>query len=148
MEGHCLWRDPVSSGDHKEVNLCHCRTMCRRWSAGPMFAVHGGKEVRFTGIAPVAYRFVRWAERGFCPTCGTHLFLPSAADGRKYILCAGLFQEQGVEPPGRSLSTRNPDFYALKNDTRPRQGSRCSSSTPQTLSLSPRRRKSQGVNHG
>lgn len=116
MEGHCLCGGiTVSSGDHKEVNLCHC-AMCRRWSGGPMFAVHGGKGVRFTGMTPVAYRSSEWAERGFCPTCGTHLFyhlLPTD----EYILSAGLFQDQGFELTGQIFIDEKPDFYALKNDT-------------------------------
>ncbi|MDX7900197.1 GFA family protein [Aeromonas media] len=116
MQGTCLCGGiTVSSGDHKEVNLCHC-TMCRRWSGGPMFAVHGGKGVSFKGLTPVAYRSSEWAERGFCPTCGTHLFyhlLPTD----EYILSAGLFQEQGFELTGQIFIDEKPDFYELKNDT-------------------------------
>lgn len=96
MKGHCLCGGiEVSAGDHKEVGLCHCST-CRRWSGGPLFAVHCGKEVRFRGLTPVAYRSSEWAERGFCPTCGTHLFyhlLPTD----EYIVPAGLFQSESFQ---------------------------------------------------
>ncbi|MCX4072726.1 GFA family protein [Aeromonas caviae] len=62
------------------------------------------------------YRSSEWAERGFCPTCGTHLFyhlLPTD----EYILSAGLFQDQGFELTGQIFIDEKPDFYALKNDT-------------------------------
>ena len=113
MKGHCLCGGiEVSAGDHQEVGLCHCST-CRRWSGGPLFAVHCGKEVRFRGLTPVAYRSSEWAERGFCPTCGTHLFyhlLPTD----EYIVPAGLFQS---EP---DLHRRKAGFLrAEKRDTDP-----------------------------
>ena len=72
--------------------------------------------VSFKGLTPVAYRSSEWAERGFCPTCGTHLFyhlLPTD----EYILCAGLFQEQAFELTGQIFIDEKPDFYELKNDT-------------------------------
>ncbi len=48
MKGHCLCGGiEVSAGDHQEVGVCHCST-CRRWSGGPLFAVHCGKEAHFS----------------------------------------------------------------------------------------------------
>ncbi len=106
MKGHCLCGGiEVSAGDHKEVGLCHCST-CRRWSGGPLFAVHCGKEVRFRGLTPVAYRSSEWAERGFCPTCGTHLFyhlLPTD----EYIVPA-CFRANPSNWRARSSSTKSP----------------------------------------
>ncbi|MFM4964211.1 GFA family protein [Aeromonas bivalvium] len=116
MQGRCLCGGiTVSSDEHKEISLCHC-TMCRRWSGGPMFAVHCGGGVQFKGLAPVAYRSSEWAERGFCPTCGTHLFyhlLPTD----EYILSAGLFQTQHFELASQVFIDEKPDFYELKNET-------------------------------
>lgn len=81
-----------------------------------MFAVHGGGNVQFSGAAPVAYRSSEWAERGFCATCGTHLFyllLPS----REYILPAGLFQDQEFTLTNEIFIDEKPGYYALKNET-------------------------------
>lgn len=108
MQGHCLCGGIlVSSGDHQEVNLCHCTT-CRRWSGGPLFAVHCGKDVRFSGMAPATYRSSEWAERGFCPTCGTHLFyhlLPTD----EYIVpassCGTIFSWRARSSSMRSLTS-------------------------------------------
>lgn len=116
MKGHCLCGGiEVSAGDHQEVGLCHCST-CRRWSGGPLFSVHCGKEVHFSGLTPVAYRSSEWAERGFCPTCGTHLFyhlLPTD----EYIVPAGLFQNESFQLASQIFIDEKPDFYELKNET-------------------------------
>ena len=68
MKGKCLCGAiEVVADDHAEVGLCHC-SMCRRWSGGPMFAVHCGAGVAFNGAAAKAYRSSEWAERGFPDT--------------------------------------------------------------------------------
>lgn len=94
------------------VPLRHVPALVR----GPMFAVHGGTGVTFKGLTPVAYRSSEWAERGFCPTCGTHLFYHLLPTG-EYILPAGLFQEQSFELTCQIFIDEKPGFYALKNDT-------------------------------
>ena len=73
MKGTCLCGSiEVTAPNHKQVSVCHC-SLCRRWSGGPMFAVHFGSPVKFSGATPVAYRSSEWAERGFCATCGTQI---------------------------------------------------------------------------
>lgn len=75
-----------------------------------------GKEVHFRGLTPVAYRSSEWAERGFCPTCGTHLFyhlLPTD----EYIVPAGLFQNESFQLASQIFIDEKPDFYELKNET-------------------------------
>ena len=118
MQGTCLCSAiTVHAGDsHRQVALCHC-AMCRRWSGGPMFAVHCDTDARFTGAEPAVYRSSDWAERGFCPTCGAHLFyhlLPVD----EYILPAGLFQDQPFTLTEEIFIDEKPAFYALQNDTR------------------------------
>ncbi|WP_028601069.1 GFA family protein [Ottowia thiooxydans] len=116
MKGKCLCGSiEVVAQDQQEVGLCHC-TNCRRWSGGPMFAVHCGAQVEFSGPAPVRYRSSEWAERGFCPTCGTHLFyhlLPA----NDYILPAGLFQDREFQLTNEIFVDEQPAYYALRNDT-------------------------------
>lgn len=121
MKGKCLCGAvEVESPDHSEIGLCHC-SMCRRWTGGPMFAVHCGPDVRFAGQAPARYQSSDWAERGFCPTCGTHLFyhlLPSD----EYILTAGLFQDRDFTLSSEIFIDEKPAYYELKNDTRKMTG--------------------------
>lgn len=75
------------------VDVCHC-DMCRRWSGGPFFSLHGVKEGAFvlSSAENVAtYRSSEWAERAFCKACGSNLwyrFLP----GEHVSFLAGLFQ--------------------------------------------------------
>lgn len=81
-----------------------------------MFAVHCGEGAEFSGATPATYRSSEWAERGFCPTCGTHLFyhlLPS----NEYVLPVGLFQEQVFRLTQEIFIDEKPDFYTMKNET-------------------------------
>lgn len=116
MKAKCLCGAvEVTAPDHNEVGLCHC-SMCRRWTGGPLFAVHCGPEVTFSGAAPTRYQSSDWGERGFCATCGTHLFyhlLPSD----EYILPAGLFQDQTFHLSNEIFIDEKPPYYDLKNET-------------------------------
>lgn len=121
MKGKCLCGAiEVDAPEHPEVSLCHC-SMCRCWSGGPMFAVHCGPGVSFSGQEPSRYRSSDWAERGFCSNCGTHLFyylLP----GDEYILPAGLFQDREFTLASEIFIDEKPGFYELKNETRKMTG--------------------------
>ncbi|WP_309243492.1 GFA family protein [Photobacterium pectinilyticum] len=56
MKGKCLCGAiELTADDQKEVGLCHCN-MCRKWSGGPLFAVHCNDVVTIEGDEPVAYR--------------------------------------------------------------------------------------------
>lgn len=118
MKAKCLCGSvEVTASDHQEVSVCHC-SMCRRWGGGPMFAVHCGREVGFGGTTePQRYQSSEWAERGFCPTCGTHLFyhlLPSD----EYILPAGLFQTgEAFRFASQIFIDEKPAFYDFRNQT-------------------------------
>lgn len=116
MKGKCLCGSiEVEATEQSNVELCHC-TMCRRWAGGPMFAVHCGSEVSFTGDSPASFKSSDWAERGFCSKCGTHLFyhlLPN----NEYILPAGLFQDQAFSLSREIFIDEKPTYYAFSNQT-------------------------------
>lgn len=83
-----------------------------------MYALHCGSGVEFGGSrVPATYRSSDWAERGFCPECGTHLFyhlLPA----NEYILTAGLFQDvSGFELTSQIFIDEKPAFYTFVNET-------------------------------
>lgn len=72
-------------------DACHCG-MCRRWAGGPALTTvaRGVVFEKFESLA--TYRSSKWAERGFCRTCGSSLFyhlLP--AD--QYFMCVGAFDD-------------------------------------------------------
>jgi len=74
------------------VGVCHCG-FCRKWTGGPLLAVEAKGEVKFKGNESISkYQSSDWAERGFCNTCGSHLFyhlLPNDS----YIFPVGLFAD-------------------------------------------------------
>lgn len=116
MKATCLCGSiEVNAPDHDEAGLCHC-SICRRWSGGPMFAVHCGPDVTFTGDAVTRYKSSEWAERGFCASCGTHIFyylLPT----QEYILPAGLFQDKDFRLTNEIFIDEKPRYYEFRNET-------------------------------
>jgi hypothetical protein len=97
------------------VHACHCG-MCRRWGGAPMMGVNCGTKVALEGGQVARHRSSDWAERGFCATCGTHLFyffVPKAA----YIMPVGVFDDQsGLDFAGEIYIDRKPDWYAFAGD--------------------------------
>ena len=116
MKGTCLCGSiEIVAETKNEVGLCHC-SMCRRWSGGPMFAVHCGSNVQFNGGIPAKYKSSDWAERGFCPNCGTHLFY-HLVPTNEYILPAGVFQDEVFQLSNEIFIDEKPAFYEFSNKT-------------------------------
>jgi hypothetical protein len=82
----------VTANPEKEIfDACHCG-MCRKWGGGPIMTVDAGTTARFEGEdAITVYPSSEWAERGFCKTCGTHLFYRLKKE-QTYALPIGLFE--------------------------------------------------------
>jgi hypothetical protein len=96
ITGHCLCRAVTITvaGQHDpRVGACHCR-MCQRWSGG-LFLCFTADPSAVTVTGPVTrYRSSSFAERAFCPRCGSHLWFNDVdADGRpqSFELMPGLF---------------------------------------------------------
>jgi hypothetical protein len=86
FHGHCLCgyvRYDII-GPPLRVHYCHCE-MCRRATGGPfaVLAWVARESLRWTSHGPAIRRSSPIAERGFCPECGTPLFL--SYDGRDDI---------------------------------------------------------------
>ena len=82
------------AGKHDpRVGACHCR-MCQRWSGGLFLCFEAdASSVTITGEV-TRYRSSAFAERAFCPRCGSHLWFNDVeADGapKSYELMPGLF---------------------------------------------------------
>ncbi len=97
------------------LQACHCRT-CRKWGGGPFIAVPC-KSAEFEGEV-TRFAASKRADRGFCPTCGTHLFFYSKP-GDMYGIPAGLFDED----PESSLRAEyfideKPDYYCFSEETK------------------------------
>ncbi len=107
----------ISAPPVDEISVCHC-SMCRRWGGGPFFTVHVGPGVAL-GVQgqPAVYRSSDWAERAFCPACGTHLYYRLVSSD-EYALPAGIFPEvDRLELTSQIFIDEKPGYYELANHT-------------------------------
>ena len=74
--------------------LCHCE-MCRRHSGAPALAfVHFPIEsFEWLGAEPAAYRSSEFAERTFCPQCGSTLGMREEVLKDRIQVCVGTLDE-------------------------------------------------------
>ena len=100
-----------------DSGACHC-DLCRRWSGGPLFALSCGDDLRFEGEDRITtFDSTECAERGFCSSCGTHLFIRVKENGH-YILPAGLFSaEDRLRFDHQTFVDRKPDYYLFADET-------------------------------
>ena len=103
LTGHCLCGavTVTVAGEHDpRVGACHCR-MCQRWSGG-LFLCFNAKASAVTVTGEVArFRSSAFAERAFCPRCGSHLWFNDVKEGAEpdgYELMPGLFDEARAWP--------------------------------------------------
>lgn len=101
VTGQCLCGSVriTLKGDHDpRIGACHCR-MCQRWTGG-LFLCFTANAVDVTGEV-ARYRSSTFAERAFCPRCGTHLWfrdVPEDGESRSYELMPGLFDAANPWP--------------------------------------------------
>ena len=99
MTGHCLCGAVTVrvAGPHDpRPGACHCR-MCQRWSGG-LFLCFSAEAAGVTVKGPVtSYASSDFAERAFCPVCGSHLWMRDNT-GATYDLMPGLFDEARDQP--------------------------------------------------
>ncbi len=83
ITGGCLCgavRYEVTQSPDDDIGYCHCR-MCQKALGGLFgyFVMFTGAKIgdtfQFTQGKPKYYRSSEWAERGFCPECGTPLVM-------------------------------------------------------------------------
>lgn len=101
---------------------CHCST-CRKWTAGPFFAIHCGGDVTFADTAQLGvYRSSEWAERGFCRTCGGTLFY-RLVNTPHYEMAVETFDDpSGLIFADEIFIDEKPDRYDFATPTRKRTG--------------------------
>lgn len=103
-----------------QFSVCHCNT-CRNWGGGPFFSLQCGTGVDIKGSEKVTmYASSAWASRGFCPTCGTHLFYKLNKTD-EYHMPVGIFKDlkaQDLEMSMQYFSDIKPDYYGFSNKTK------------------------------
>lgn len=117
--GHCLCGSVrVTAKDTgSDVGACHCK-MCRRWGGGPFMEIQCGTKVTFEGEENIAvYNSSDWAERGFCKTCGTHLFY-RFKENYHHGVPIGLFEDDdSLVFAHQVFIDEKPSFYEFSNKT-------------------------------
>ncbi len=101
----------------KNVGACHCST-CRKWGGGPLMAVDCGTDVSFEGEENISvFDSSKWAERGFCNKCGSHLFY-RLKESKQYIMAVGLFDDDKLFVFDHQVFIdEKPSFYRFENET-------------------------------
>jgi len=119
VQGGCLCGAvKVRATASPHMGACHC-TMCRTWSGGPYMALDAGETARFEGEESIAvFKSSAWAERGFCRTCGTHLFYRVQQSGQT-LLPPGLVDDHDARLTfdHQVFIDKKPDLYSFANET-------------------------------
>lgn len=80
--------------------ICHCEC-CRKHSGAPCLSfVHFPVEgFSWTGVEPARYRSSRYAERGFCSTCGSTVSMHEEVLGDRVQIAVGSLDDPGTVRP-------------------------------------------------
>ena len=101
----------------KHVGACHCG-MCRKWGGGPFMEVDCGTDVIFTGEDSISvFDSSKWAQRGFCSQCGSHLFY-RLKDTGQYMIPVGLFADNAFVFDHQVFVDKKPSYYRFANKTK------------------------------
>jgi hypothetical protein len=98
--------------------ICHCE-MCRRHSGAPALAFVHFPKASFTWLQaePRWYRSSPYAERGFCPECGSTLGMREAVLADRVQICAGSLDEPGRIQIQDHVWTRSQlPWFGIKDD--------------------------------
>ncbi len=118
IEGHCLCGAVTVQvrGLSDEISACHC-DLCTRWSGGVQMGIEAPvDQVQWSGPVKV-HRSSRLAERAWCDTCGSSLWLRGIeGPGVGYLeLCPGLFENAaGARLTRVVYADRHPDGFWLE----------------------------------
>jgi hypothetical protein len=101
-----------------DVGVCHC-SMCRRWAAGPFFAMECEGAVQVADKTNLGvYRSSEWAERCFCKTCGRVLFYRLVGkDNFGVISAEALDDRAGLKFASQIFIDDKPGYYDFANTT-------------------------------
>ncbi|MFZ5734158.1 MAG: GFA family protein [Pseudomonadota bacterium] len=100
------------------VDTCHC-SMCRKWTAGPMFALDCGGSVKVENPDALGvYRSSDWAERCFCKTCGTSLFYRLVDKPFYAVSAETVDNNDGFVLTTQIFVDEKPAYYEFANKTK------------------------------
>ena len=101
----------------QDFGACHC-SMCRRWAAGPFFAVECQGAIQVEDEANLgAYRSSEWAERCFCKRCGSVLFYRLVGKDFSVVSAEALDNRTGLRFASQIFIDEKPAYYDFANKT-------------------------------
>jgi hypothetical protein len=103
-----------ASGVSRQVTECHC-SQCRK-QAGHRYASTGAKtsDIEIDGAANITWYLASpEAERGFCSTCGSHLFWRRSTKDYTAILAASLDEPSGFRIAKHIFVDDKGDYYDI-----------------------------------
>jgi len=122
--GSCLCGAVKVSATTKSFSagVCHCDT-CRKWGGGPAMTVECLPDIDFSGEENISvFDSSEWAERGFCNSCGTHIFY-RLKQNQQYYMPTGLFDiEAELIFDHQVFIEQKPEYYAFANKTKDMTG--------------------------
>ncbi|MEQ8315465.1 MAG: GFA family protein [Gammaproteobacteria bacterium] len=122
--GRCLCGkvELKASNASSHIGACHC-SMCRRWGGGPFMEINCGSDISFSGEENISvFSSSDWAERGFCSSCGTHLFYRLKPTG-EHMVPVGVFENlDGLEFKSQVFIDEKPTYYSFSNKTENKTG--------------------------
>jgi hypothetical protein len=119
VSGGCLCGAVRFSARLKDGNfgVCHCG-MCRRWAAGPFFAVECEGAIEIADESNLgAYRSSDWAERCFCKKCGSVLFYRIVGKEFSVVSVEALDDRAGLTMASQIFIDDKPAYYDFANKT-------------------------------
>ncbi|QIE46246.1 GFA family protein [Pseudohalocynthiibacter aestuariivivens] len=134
IEGKCLCgavHITVDGRHESQIGACHCR-MCQAWSGGLFVCFEADADaVQITGQV-ARHISSSFAERAFCPTCGSHLWMRDTDRvDAPYDLMPGLF-DAAHDWPLRSEIYADRAMTAIRLDGTHRRTSRAEYETTNT----------------
>jgi hypothetical protein len=108
-----------ANGVRRQVTECHC-SQCRK-QAGHRYASTGAKasDIEIEGADNLTwFRASPDAERGFCSTCGSHLFWKQSNEDYISILAASVDEPSGLRMAKHIFVEDKGDYYEI-NDSLP-----------------------------
>ncbi len=119
LRGQCLCGKIAVTATPAEnsVGACHC-AMCRSWGGGPFMTIDCGTDVSFTGEEDIGtFDSSQWAERGFCRSCGSHLFYRLKQTGQTMLPASLINPDDTIVFDHQVFIDEKPGYYAFANKT-------------------------------
>jgi len=105
-----------AKGVNRLVTECHC-SQCRKQS-GHRYASTGAKtsDIEIDGADNITwFRASADAERGFCSTCGSHLFWKQSTEDYSGILAASIDGPSGLRVEKHIFVENKGDYYDISD---------------------------------